>query len=143
MLQLEPPRPNVFLHADAYRELLNARPASHGLDIPRVGSRAIQDRIRSLLDDGRSVVLHGPGGIGKTRLVLDLATEASPDEQWRFLDELSPFRADALGELSGGSELVVVIDNAHRRRDLTDVLSLARATKASTEGAVRGTSKPR
>lgn len=124
MLHLTPPRPNVFLDPRAYRELLNGRPANQGLDIPRVGGPSIPETVRARLRDRPGVVLYGSGGIGKTRLVLDLADQAPAGEQWRFLDDLTPIRDDALGELGSGYELVVVIDNAHRRRDLAEVLAL-------------------
>jgi hypothetical protein len=124
MLHLEPPRPTVFHDSGSYRELLNGRPANQGLDVPRVGSDDLASSVRQHLDANRGLVLYGPGGAGKTRLVLDLAAQAPVGEQWRFLDDLTAVREDGLGELGGSHELVVVIDNAHRRNDLSMVLAL-------------------
>jgi hypothetical protein len=124
MLGLAPPRPTVFPDADQYRRLLNGRRRTLGLDLPRVGGDELLARVRERLDATACVVLAGAGGIGKTRLVLDLAQRSRDWERWRFLDELTAVDEHALGELGSGHELVVVIDNAHRRDDLARVLAL-------------------
>ncbi len=124
MLGLGPPRPTVFRDAEEYRQLLNGRRSTLGLDLPRVGGDELLARVRDRLDEMGCVVITGPGGVGKTRLVLDLAEQSSDWEQWRFLDDLTPVGEEALGELGGGHELVVIIDNAHRRNDLSHVLAL-------------------
>lgn len=123
-LHLAPPRPTVFLDPGEYRRLLNGRPSSQGLDIQRVGSSNVGERIRARLDSRGCVVLYGAGGLGKTRLVLDIAERAYEGEHWRFLDDLTGLRDDALGELGDGTDLVVVVDNAHRRRDLEQLVAL-------------------
>jgi hypothetical protein len=124
MLHLAAPKPKVFLDPQSYRELLNGRPANQGLNIPWVGGTAFRVSIRKRLDERPTVVLQGPGGAGKTRVALDLADNAANTEHWLFLDDLTPIRDDALAELGAGHELVVVIDNAHRRRDIAEVLAL-------------------
>ncbi|HXN36944.1 MAG TPA: hypothetical protein VN892_02805 [Solirubrobacteraceae bacterium] len=124
ILGLASPRPRVFLEPHEYRQLLNARPASLGLDVTRVGSDELASRLLESLKSRPAVVLTGPGGIGKTRLVLDLAEDAKQGQVWRFLDEATACSPQALGELSGNKEMVVVIDNAHRRMDLKRVLGL-------------------
>jgi len=124
LLGLSPRPPKVFLSSREYRDLLDGRPASLGLHTRRVGSNQLSERLRGRLQVRPAIVLTGPGGIGKTRLVLDLAEHAEPGHVWRFLDEATVLRPDALGELMGTEEMVVVIDNAHRRHDLEQVLGL-------------------
>jgi hypothetical protein len=124
MLGLAPPRPTVFRDAEEYRQLLNGRRSTLGLDLPRVGSDELPARVRDRLDKTGCVVLTGPGGTGKTRLMLDLAEQSGDWERWRFLDDLTPVNDYALGQLGSGYQLVVVVDNAHRRNDLSRVLAL-------------------
>lgn len=124
LLHLAPPRPTVFRDEHAYRRLLNGRTTTLGLDIPRVGDDYLFDQVRDRLDTGGRVIITGPGGVGKSRLLLDVALQARQHERWLFLDDLTPLTPDALGELGGGHELVIVIDNAHRRADLREVLQL-------------------
>ncbi len=76
------------------------------------------------LSQRKCLVLQGPGGVGKTRLLLEAADFDSGSRAWRFVDESVQVPPDALGELGGGDELVVVIDNAHRRRDLRAILGV-------------------
>ena len=123
-LGLAPPAPKVFLTPGEYRRLLDGRPAHAGLHIERVGNDDEVEQFLSHVHSRPATVLSGAGGIGKTRLALD-AADLSPDgEAWRFLDEAVEVPATALGELSGTQELVVVIDNAHRRQDLPAILGL-------------------
>ena len=123
MLHLPPPRPRVFRTEAEYRELLDGRPSNLGLALPRVGSDEFLQTVRERLEKNGRLVLTGAGGAGKTRLVLDLAEMAPAGETWRFLDELATVNDHAVAELGVGHELVVVIDNAHRRTDLGQVLS--------------------
>ena len=123
-LGLTPPRPKIFLTPPEYRRLLNGRPANLGLDVPLVGRQDDIDEVLRRLSRRGCLVLHGPGGVGKTRLLLEAADFDSGSRAWRFVDESIQVPPDALGELGGGDELVVVIDNAHRRRDLRAILGV-------------------
>jgi hypothetical protein len=123
-LGLTPPRPKAFLSPDEYRRLLNGRPANLGLDVPIVGREDVVEKLLRHADRRGCLVLEGPGGVGKTRLLLEAAERDNGSRTWRFLDESAPVPPEALGELGGGGELVVVIDNAHGRSDLTAILGV-------------------
>jgi hypothetical protein len=123
-LGLAPPRPKAFLTPDEYRRLLNGRPANLGLDVPIVGREDVVEQVLRHVDRRRCLVLEGPGGVGKTRLLLEAAERDNGSRSWRFLDESAPVPPEALGELGGGGELVVVMDNAHGRRDLKAILGV-------------------
>ncbi len=73
----------------------SAAPAvKHSLEVPFIGRRPELDDLRAVLDANRLVTVIGPGGIGKTRLVLRLAELLAPE----FLDgvctvDLAPIAA--------------------------------------------------
>ena len=85
--------------ADGFPPVRAAR-EDHGLPLPRsslVGRDAELRQLRELLTGHPVVTLHGPGGVGKTRLAL----EAAASMRGTFLDglhlvELSPVDDDAL-----------------------------------------------
>ncbi|MBS1870176.1 MAG: ATP-binding protein [Actinobacteria bacterium] len=121
LLGLSPPTPPVAVEAGVYRTLL-ASTASH---VDRLHGR---DRaLRSLLaaiDSQRVVTVMGPGGIGKTRLVLAAADELG-DRRVLFVDDRSLLAGGTLpAELAGTDRLVLVVDNAHRLTNLRQLVGL-------------------
>jgi len=124
LLHLPPPRPRALLPPEEYRRLLGGRTALTQLDAPLVGRDETIREIRRQLDENGWLVLHGAGGVGKTRLLLDLAEGDAGVRSWRFLDLATPASPEMLGELGYGYELVVVVDDAHRRRDLRSLLAV-------------------
>ncbi|MFF0474018.1 ATP-binding protein, partial [Streptomyces sp. NPDC004284] len=70
-----------------------ASPARHGRNLPFaltgfVGRERERDRVSSLLEEHRLVTLTGPGGVGKTRLALEVA-HARNDDDGPWLVELA------------------------------------------------------
>jgi hypothetical protein len=121
LLGLSPPTPPVAVEAGVYRTLL-ASTASH---VDRLHGR---DRaLRSLLaaiESQRVVTVMGPGGIGKTRLVLAAADKLG-DRRVLFVDDRSPLAGGTLpAELAGTDRLVLVVDNAHRLTNLRQLVGL-------------------
>lgn len=120
-LGLPRPRPRTFLTAPEYREMLDGRPNLSGLDVGFVGRELEFSRAREILAKGPLLVLAGAGGLGKTRLALELAR--GEGSQWYFIDDAMPFEFSAVSELVIFPKSTVVIDNAHRRSDLRQLLA--------------------
>jgi hypothetical protein len=125
-LGLARPRPRTFLTGTAYRELLDGRPNLSGFDVGFIGRELELQRSREILVKGPLLLLAGAGGLGKTRLALELAGEREKGE-WYFIDDAMPFEATAVSELVVSPETTVVIDNAHRRGDLRQLIAALEA----------------
>jgi hypothetical protein len=75
-----------------------------------------------LLAAHQTVEVTGAGGVGKTRLVLEAQSRIGAGRAL-FLDDRARLDSDLLGsELAGGDQLTLVVDNAHRREDLRQVV---------------------
>jgi hypothetical protein len=118
-LGLPRPRPRTFLTAVSYREMLDGRPNLSGFNVSFIGRELELQRAREVLAKGPLLLLAGGGGLGKTRLALELAGE----DHWYFIDDAMPFESSAVGELAVSPKTTVVIDNAHRRNDLRQLLA--------------------
>ncbi|HZL87244.1 MAG TPA: protein kinase, partial [Pirellulaceae bacterium] len=88
------------LRAWLQRQLADARPVSHNLPAPispLIGREQDVDAVKRLLAESRLVTLTGPGGIGKTRLGIEIARELlSEFPGGVFLVELAAIRASDL-----------------------------------------------
>jgi hypothetical protein len=119
LLGLAPPQPPAFLDPTEYRALIARRgPMWPGF----LGRDGDMDSLRDMIDAHQLVVVCGSGGIGKTRLVLELARQHSG--RWMFVDDRAPVEPRSINEIAGNDECVVVIDNAHRRDDLHQLIGL-------------------
>ncbi|MFM7886386.1 MAG: hypothetical protein ACKPCM_06800, partial [Pseudanabaena sp.] len=78
------------------------------------GRKKNQDEIKELLDGHASVIiLHGAGGIGKTRLLLSLKDQLSPDiSLWYVRNEAESVESE-LVNLDREAKHIIVIDDAH------------------------------
>lgn len=119
-LGLPSPRSKSFFTAEEYRGLLDGRPHLAGMSAAFVGRERELGRAAELLDSEGVVLLRGRGGMGKTRLALRLAEADKGD--WRFIDADMRFEPESIAELAPSPRLVVVIDNAHRRERLGELV---------------------
>jgi hypothetical protein len=119
-LGLTRPSGKVFLSAQEYTDLLDGRPHLAGFEVEFVGRGREIRRAGGILEAAGPLLIRGAGGLGKTRLALQMAAEEGGD--WRFIDAGMQFFPEATSELAVSPRLVVVIDNAHRRGDLEEVL---------------------
>jgi hypothetical protein len=115
----EQARPRFFLDLSEFEELLEKR----GLLVaPFAGRREELDEVERLLaDQGRAVIIEAPGGFGKTRLAVELA-RAGRSTPWFVVDYGLAFQTDYLTEVETGYDVTVLIDDAHRRTDLDQLL---------------------
>lgn len=89
-----------------------------------VGRDEDLNRLVQALQGSGCVELVGPGGVGKTRLAI-ASNDRINEGEVRFLDASTPVDSDRLhAELAGAEPLVLVVDNAHRRPDLSAVLAI-------------------
>lgn len=115
-LGLPRPRPPLFLQRHEFETLLGAEPTEF------VGRADALAEIEAHLAEEDVVILDGPGGIGKSRLLLELAGRL---HLWRplFVKAGLPFNPVMLHETDVGDDVAIYIDDAHRRDDLGALLA--------------------
>ena len=119
-LSLPLPASPIALEAEAYAEKL-ASTASR-VDAFYGRDSELAALLAALRDPG-TVALEGPGGVGKTRIALEAASRL--DARTLFVDDRSQLSRNELPvELSGADHLILVVDNAHRRDDLRELVGL-------------------
>lgn len=119
-LNLSAPRPRFFLDIGEFEELLQRRGM---LAAPFEGRAEGMDELeRLLVEDRRAVIVEADGGYGKTRLAFELARSGRSATQWFFVDRGLDFDLEYLAETEAGYEATVLIDDAHRRGDLEQLL---------------------
>src|SRR6266536_1234019 len=119
-LHLSPPRPRFFLDLSEFEELLARRGL---LAVPFDGREEELDELERLLaDEGRTVISEAQGGYGKTRFAVELARSGRSATPWFFVDYGLPFEINYLAEAEGGYDVTVLLDDAHRRIDLDQLL---------------------
>jgi hypothetical protein len=128
-LNLAPSRPSFFLDLFEYEGLLDRRGL---LDSQFLGRAEDLDELERLLEhEGKAVIVEADGGFGKTRLAYELAKSGRSATPWFFVDAGPAFDLAHLPELEAGYPATVVIDDAHRRADLEQLLAaLERRTPA-------------
>jgi hypothetical protein len=119
LLGLAPPQPPAFLAATEYVNHV----ARRGRVWPDfIGRERDIQAVTAALDANPLVMLSGPGGVGKTRLAIELAHRRSG--RWVFIDQHAEVDSRSINEIAGSDDLVAVIDNAHRREDLSTLIGL-------------------
>lgn len=118
-LRLPHPRPPLFLRLDEFEKLLQKASTPYATFVGRAPQLAeVADRI----DEGKTVILEAAGGLGKSRLLVELARRQE-DTAWWFVRDGLPFEREMAAEIGAGDPAVVVIDDAHRRADLRALLA--------------------
>jgi hypothetical protein len=118
-LHLTPPPPRFFLDLSEFEKLLEGRGL---LAAPFAGRREELDEVERLFaDQGRAVIIEAPGGFGKTRLAVELA-RSGRSIPWFFVDYGLAFQTNYLADTEAGYLVTVLIDDAHRRTDLDQLL---------------------
>ncbi|MBV9384642.1 MAG: winged helix-turn-helix domain-containing protein, partial [Streptosporangiaceae bacterium] len=126
-----------------------------------VGRTAAVTELRALLTERRLVTLTGPGGVGKTRLALETATQAAgafPDGVWLaelagacapadavmavlgIRDDVSADPSDLLAEALRGSRMLLIFDNCEHLVDQAAKLT-AQLLQAAPELRILVTSR--
>ncbi|PVG81202.1 hypothetical protein DDE18_18795 [Nocardioides gansuensis] len=94
-----------------------------------VGREDVVDQLAAALYDSSAqlVTLDGRGGLGKTR-ILKAVAEASPDEATAVfvLPDKTPVAPEHFELLPSTGALVLLIDDAHERDDVTDLIAALR-----------------
>lgn len=121
LLGLPPPRPPVAVDADRYAGDLHGGDSYPAL----IGRETLCASVADAMQRGGLLTLVGVGGIGKSRLVVEAGQQVAA-QRVLFIDDRTALDADMLAsELAGADRLALVIDNAHRRDDLRQVIGLA------------------
>jgi len=120
-LGLARPEPELFMLADDFRALLEERGLLPVALVAR--ERALQAALDRLDAGTANVVVEADGGLGKTRLAYEMSQGDRRDRRWFFVPEGLAFQPSRLSDLESGDEIVVVIDDAHRRPDLRALLA--------------------
>src|SRR6266545_6800358 len=119
-LHLPPPWPRFFLDLGEFETLLEGREL---LEAPFGGRHEeLADLERLLGERRRAVIVEAQGGYGKTRLAVELARSVRSATPWLFVPYKLPFKAEYLVEAEAGYDVTVLIDDAHRRTDLDQLL---------------------
>jgi hypothetical protein len=120
LLGLPLPAHPVALEAAAYGEKLVSTASRVDALYGRTSEIAV---LLGALESSGTVALEGAGGVGKTRLALEAGQRI--DARTLFIDDRSQLVRDELPvELAGADHLVLVVDNAHRRGDLREIVGL-------------------
>ena len=116
-------RPGIWMTTDEYfRPLLRPTAViSQGWTlVGRSEELAAVDRF--VASDQQTLMLTGRGGIGKTRLLFEIATRIGADIPVFFLAPDTKFRPEDM-ELLPAGRFVAVVDDAHNRDDVLALLS--------------------
>lgn len=123
-LDAEPLGPRSLLSGSAFSRATSK--TTPGFDATFIGQDEVIDALRrELWSEGahasRILVLEGPGGIGKTRLAVDVS---SRDFTTSVLPMGVPLRAGEIRDVPAGVPSVIVVDDVHRAEDLSGIRAL-------------------
>lgn len=105
----------------------NLRASIPGIESPLVGREGVAQQLRSSLDPasdlatGRIVVVEGPGGIGKTRLAVEVADSCATT---LVAGTGVPLLVESLVDVPLQDPSIVVVDDAHRSPNLTGLAAM-------------------
>ncbi|MBD2458483.1 hypothetical protein H6G80_31010 [Nostoc sp. FACHB-87] len=107
--------PALLTHSEFAELAVTAAEKLAGYSEVLVGRDALFTEIKSLLNESTEViVLHGSGGIGKTRFLLELPKIIPCGTSLRYVRIRAESIENDLASLDGNSRHVIVVDDAHR-----------------------------
>lgn len=73
------------------------------------------------------LIIHGRGGIGKSKLLFELFKKFSSEQQYKFwfLRDNAQISDDSFRQIPLKKKNIIIVDDAHRQNDLKNLLNLA------------------
>jgi hypothetical protein len=123
-LDVEPLTPRPLLASSAFSRATSK--TTPGFDAKFIGQDDTIESLCRLLwsetgSEARMVVLEGPGGIGKTRLAVDVSSRLFTTS---VLPMGIPLRPEQVHDVPAGVASIIVVDDVHRAEDLSGIRAL-------------------
>ncbi|MDO9408985.1 hypothetical protein [Patulibacter sp.] len=118
------PAPAFPLFRSPDDQLASMQAAVGGSAAPFTGRRIVGERALADVARGKSLFLEGPGGVGKTRLALEISRQVGADRVGLLRASTNVDFGRLPAESAGNDSLVLIIDDAHRRPDLAQVVDV-------------------
>lgn len=96
---------------------------------PFFGRTEVFSKMCNFVESKKSIlIIHGRGGIGKSKLLFELFTKFSNDPLYKFwfLRENAQISDDTLRQIPLKKKNIIIIDDAHHQNDLKKLITLAK-----------------
>ncbi|MDG6251269.1 DUF4062 domain-containing protein, partial [Methanocalculus sp.] len=94
---------------------------------PLIGRQKIfQDICDFLNSDKQILLIHGRGGIGKSKILFEFYKKIIDESEYKlwFLRDNAQFTADSFRQIPKNKRNVIIVDDAHRQNNLADLLNI-------------------
>lgn len=95
---------------------------------PFFGRSEVFEKLCNFIESKKPIlIIHGRGGIGKSKLLFELFTKYSEDARYKlwFLRENAQLSDDSIRQISLKKKNIIIVDDAHRQTDLTILQKIA------------------